>query len=107
MIGQPKPSSSPRSGEYGAKWGQSELGASIAAYRRMLNAETVGQPLTKRDVVEALMKVTGRTKGSIEMRLQNISAVLDELGLPWIDGYKPLRHYPDELRRLIERDLPW
>ena len=40
------------------------------------------------------------------MRLQNISAVLDELGLPWIEGYKPLRHYPARLRYLIERGLP-
>lgn len=37
------------------------------------------------------------------LRLQNISAVLHELGLPWIDGYKPLSHYPERLRQLIER----
>lgn len=92
---------------FGSAWSDSELEASIAAYRRMLVAEDQGDPMTKRDVVESLMKATGRTKGSIEMRLQNISAVLHELGLPWIDGYKPLSHYPERLKQLIERDLPW
>lgn len=92
---------------FGSAWSDSELEAAIAAYRRMLVAEDRGQPLTKRDVVESMMKATGRTKGSIEMRLQNVSAVLQELGLPWIDGYKPLSHYPERLKHLIERDLPW
>ena len=73
----------------------------------MLEAEVGGRPLTKREVVESLMSATGRTKGSIEMRLQNISAVLDERGLSWIAGYKPLRHYPQRLKELVEADLPW
>lgn len=92
---------------FGSTWSDSELEASIAAYRRMLAAEERGQPMTKREVVDSLMTATGRTKGSIEMRLQNISAALHELGLPWIDGYKPLSHYPERLKQLIERDLPW
>lgn len=48
--------------------------------------------------------MTGRTKGSIEMRLQNISAVLDHHGVRWIEGYKPLSHYPDRLATLIETE---
>lgn len=99
--------STPGTASAGVVWSDTELKASIAVYRRILAAEDRGQPITEREVVESLMKATGRTKGSIEMRMQNISAVLDELGLPWIEGYKPLRHYPDGLRYLIERDLPW
>lgn len=71
-------------GSYGEKWSDAHLKASIDAYRRMLEAEGRGRPVTKREVVESLMSATGRTKGSIEMRLQNISAVLDERGLSWI-----------------------
>ena len=91
----------------GTAWSDSDLEASITAFRRMLDAEDRGQSIIKREVVESLMKTTGRTKGSIEMRFQNISAVLHELGLPWIDGYKPLSHYPERLKQLIERGLPW
>ena len=35
----------------------------------------------------------GRSDPSIERKHQNISAVLLEMGLPFIDGYKPLRNY--------------
>jgi hypothetical protein len=95
--------SQPTSGHVdGSGWSDDELRASIEAYARMLRAEKQGSPLTKRDVVNELMKVTGRTKGSIEMRLQNISAVLDHHGVTWIEGYKPLSHYPDRLATLIE-----
>ena len=69
-------------------------------------AESRGAQLRKSDVVAELMRVTGRTKGSVEMRLQNISAVLRERGAGWIDGYKPLAHYPDRLREIIEGEYP-
>jgi hypothetical protein len=29
--------------------------------------------------------------------LQNISAVLDDYGLPWIEGYKPRKNYQADL----------
>lgn len=103
----PKAGGASESSASGSTWSDPELQASIAAYRRLLEAENRGQPMVKSDVVESLMKTTGRSKGSIEMRLQNISAVLQELQLPWIDGYKPLSHYPERLKQLIERDLPW
>ena len=48
--------------------------------------------------------------------MQNVSAVLDKHGLPWIDGYKPLsafqrEYFPDrvlqeaETRRVVDLDL--
>jgi hypothetical protein len=37
--------------------------------------------------------------------LQNISAVLDLLGVQWINGYKPLAHYQDALVSAVERGL--
>jgi hypothetical protein len=33
--------------------------------------------------------------------MQNISAVLDEIGEPWIIGYKPLPHYQRSLRDVV------
>lgn len=94
------------SGSYGSPWSDDDLRASIEAYARMLGAEARGAPLRKSDVVSELMQITGRTKGSIEMRLQNISAVLNERGLDWIEGYKPLRHYPERLKDLIGAEYP-
>jgi hypothetical protein len=39
------------------------------------------------------MTTVRRSEGSIERKLQNISAVLDFLGVQWINGYKPTRKY--------------
>ncbi len=42
-----------------------------------------------------------RTTGSIERKLQSVSAILDESGLEWIDGYKPLPHYQRDLKPVV------
>ena len=51
------------------------------------------------------MATVRRSEGSIERKLQNISAVLDVLGAQWINGYKPLAHYQDALAAAVERSL--
>jgi hypothetical protein len=51
------------------------------------------------------MAQIGRTHRSIEFKYQNISAVLDELGLPWIPGYKPKRNYQNAIFDAIDRYL--
>jgi hypothetical protein len=51
------------------------------------------------------MATLRRSEGSIERKLQNISAVLDVLGAQWINGYKPLAHYQDALVAAVERSL--
>jgi len=47
----------------------------------------------------------GRTHRSVEFKHQNISAVLDELGMPWIPGYKPKRNYQHAIFDAIDRYL--
>jgi hypothetical protein len=42
-------------------------------------------------------KLTARSKSSIEFKHQNVSAVLLQLGLPPIDGYKPAKNYQRSL----------
>jgi hypothetical protein len=58
-------------------------------------------------VVAVLVKNTqiGRTHRSVEFKHQNISAVLDELGMPWIPGYKPRRNYQNAIFDAIDRYL--
>ena len=46
-----------------------------------------------------------RTKGSIERKHQNISAVLHEVGCPFIGGYKPLGNYQALLKEVVVRVL--
>ena len=41
----------------------------------------------------------------MEFKHQNISAVLEELGLPWIPGYKPKRNYQAAIFDAIDRYL--
>ena len=45
------------------------------------------------------------SNGAVERKFQNVSAILDEAGLPWIDGYKPLSNYQDELARAAGHDF--
>jgi hypothetical protein len=47
----------------------------------------------------------GRTHRSVEFKHQNISAVLDELGMPWIPGYIPKRNYQNAIFDAIDRYL--
>ncbi len=65
------------------EWTDAELAASVAAYIEMLEHERAGEEYNKaefnRSLREGILK--NRTKASVELRMQNISAVLDELGL--------------------------
>jgi hypothetical protein len=88
--------------ETGKPWTWQECEAVAAAYLAMLRAELRGERYSKAEAVRALQAVlSARSKGSIERKLQNVSAILGEDGREWIDGYKPLPHYQQELRRAV------
>jgi hypothetical protein len=89
----------------GTPWSDDELDAIVADYFFMLTAERSGHPYVKLHHSAALMKQIGRTHRSVEFKHQNISAVLDELGLPWISGYKPKRNYQNAIFGAIDRYL--
>jgi hypothetical protein len=71
----------------------------------MLASERAGVSYSKAENRRRLMMTVRRSEGSIERKLQNISAVLDLLGVQWINGYKPLAHYQDALVSAVERGL--
>ncbi|WP_246773992.1 DUF3883 domain-containing protein [Bradyrhizobium diazoefficiens] len=81
----------------GTPWSEDEVSAVVESYFRMLALERAGTPYNKSENRRRLMEVVGRSEGSIERKLQNVSAVLDVLGAQWINGYKPLAHYQDAL----------
>src|SRR5271157_737184 len=89
----------------GTHWQDDELDAIVADYFAMLAADLSGHQYVKARHSEALMAQIGRTHRSVEFKHQNISAVLDELGMPWIPGYKPKRNYQNAIFDAIDRYL--
>lgn len=84
-------------------WSDDELDAIVADYFAMLAAEQNQQRYTKSAHRAALMQHIKRSSGSIEYKHQNISAVLEVLGLPWIPGYKPMKNYQKAIVGAIDR----
>lgn len=89
----------------GTPWQDEELDLIVAEYFAMLAAELSGKPYVKSRHSAALMARIGRTHRSVEFKLENISAVLDELGMPWIPGYKPKKNYQNAIFDAIDRYL--
>ena len=86
-------------------WTTLEIEAIIADYIEMLEAELRGERYVKSHHNKALQKLIGRSEGAIEFKHQNISAVLEVLGLPYIRGYRPARNYQRALFEAIEDRL--
>jgi hypothetical protein len=63
-----------------------ELQAIVADYFDMLSADLSGKPYVKARHRAVLVDRFGCSNGSINLKYQNISAVLDELGAQWIPG---------------------
>lgn len=89
----------------GTPWQGDELDAIVADYFDMLSKEICGHTYIKTHHGKALMEKVGRTHRSVEFKHQNISAVLDELGMPWITGYIPKRKYQKAIFGAIDRYL--
>ena len=88
-------------------WTADEIHAAVEAYLWMLGEEASGRPYVKAEVRRDLMAggLSGRSNGSIEMRMCNISTVLDSRGLAFVKGYKPRTHVGSAVQKMIERSL--
>jgi|SRR5680860_253488 len=89
----------------GTDWTAQEIDLIIADYFGMLEMEMIRQHYVKAHRNAALQAITGRSRGSIEFKHQNISAVLLKLGTPWVPGYKPMANYQKALVNGIEQYL--
>lgn len=90
----------------GKDWSANEVRLIVADYFKMLEAELLGKPFKKSDHRKALVpQLAGRSEGSIEFKHQNVSGVLVELGLPYIEGYKPRSNYQAILATEVESFL--
>lgn len=88
-----------------AEWSDEEIDATVQAYFKMLELEQRGERYQKAIFNEELRRgaLARRTKASVEYRMQNISAVLEDLGMPRIQGYRPAQNVGARVRSRIEQ----
>ena len=87
-------------------WSLEEVAATVADYFEMLGHELRGESYSKKEHNRLLQRqLRARSAGAIEFKHQNISAVLIELGFPYIDGYKPRGNYQELLREEVVAHL--
>ncbi|MDE3000390.1 MAG: DUF3883 domain-containing protein [Gemmatimonadota bacterium] len=87
-------------------WSKQEVEATVLDYLDMLASELRGVPYIKAAHNENLrVLLDGRSRSAVERKHQNISAVLIELGFPYINGYKPLGNVQNLLRDVVRENL--
>ncbi len=93
-------------------WTDEENDLIVADYFAMLAEDLAGRPCNKTEHRRALMRLLpSRSKGSIEFKHQNISAVLQGLAEDWLSGYKPASNFQaalvDAVGRWLQRHPDW
>ena len=75
-------------------WSIKEVKFIVEDYFAMLKKELADQSYSKTGHRKSILPfLNNRSDGSVEFKHQNISAVLIEMGLPFIKGYKPKFNY--------------
>ena len=88
-------------------WSNDELEASVDAYLKMLSLEQSGQTFRK-SVENQLLRdgpLSKRSASSVEYRMQNISAVMEQMGLLRITGYVSAKHLGNGVSSRIKEIL--
>lgn len=86
----------------GDAWDWLECEAAVSDYFAMMDLELKGERYNKslhRRELQA--KLNNRSDGAIEFKHQNISAILIEMGYPYISGYKPAFNYQQQLKDIV------
>lgn len=86
-------------------WNEHENRAVVRAYFMMLKAHQDGRTINKTEVIQKLAGAINRTQGAVQFKLQNVSAVLDEMSIGWVPGVPPLHHYQGSLAEEVRRQL--
>ena len=82
-------------------WSRDEVEAAVADYFHMLQWELSGIAYNKADRNERLRALVHRSRGSIEFKHANVSAILTLYGYPYIDGYKPRGNFQAPLEQVV------
>lgn len=90
----------------GDAWDWLECEAIVADYFEMMGLVLKGERYNKAQHRRNLQpQLNNRSDGSIEFKHQNISAILIELGYPYIAGYKPAFNYQQQLKDVVRMHL--
>ena len=90
-------------GQTGEPWTEAEVKVAVTAYFRMLLWQELGHTYSKSQVRSVVKQhLPTRSDKSIDLKWCNVSAVLAELKLPWIQGFKPMPHVQQALRMEVE-----
>ncbi|WP_296514494.1 DUF3883 domain-containing protein [Phenylobacterium sp.] len=82
----------------GGDWTDAENDRIVASYFDMLVEDLAKRPYNKAAFNRALqVQLPARSRGAIEWKLQNISAILREMSEDWIPGYKPAVDFQESL----------
>lgn len=84
-------------------WSDDENDIVVLAYLDMLTRELRREPYVKARINEKVQHEIDRSKGSVEFKFANVSAVLREMHHPYVDGYKPRANFQDSLRDAVLR----
>ncbi len=84
-------------------WTEEELRAAVLAYTEMQRKERNEERVVKAAIYRELSARYGRSPKAFELRMQNISSVLDRMGRSWIAGLKPRGHSGSGIEAVIER----
>ena len=88
----------------GEDWSQAEVDATVASYFDMLMLEASEGHYKKTEFNATLRQhLQDRSKASVELKHQNVSAVLNSMGLPFIPGYKPRSNAQLLLRKSVQK----
>jgi 5-methylcytosine-specific restriction protein A len=85
------------------EWSDSELRASVVAYLDMLKNSDRGIPFVKKAYYRELAERFPRSEKSFELRLRNISQVMDSMGREWVPGLVPAANVGADVSARIER----
>lgn len=82
----------------GGDWTDAENDLIVGDYLDMLAEDLAGRPYNKAAHNRALQaRLPARSRGSIEWKHQNISAILRGMGEDWLRGYKPAVDFQESL----------
>ena len=95
----------------GDEWSDRENDLVVESYFRMLAEDLAGRTVNKAENNRALQAGTGRSKGSIEFKLANVSAAAKAFGQPTLRGYLPRFNFQmslaDAVARWLDKQPGW
>lgn len=90
----------------GHDWRPDEVALVVADYLTMLTCELTGQRYVKAAHRQQLLSLLpGRSAQAIEFKHANVSAVMLQLGFPYVQGYKPRANFQRSLVAEVARQV--